>query len=352
MSAGKYTIELFDKGGVLLADLTDKAKDRRLIKSRNEADDISWNLDLNTWEQYCEAIDKDPNSIIKPNSTEIRIKRGETYLGGGEITYAEVQVKDNSFVLNIKATGFLNLFNKRRTGSLLTFEDVSGPDIGWALINETQQKTNGDFGVTRGTIADTGLLSRQYARTIIKEGLQSLTTSELAPHDMEFTADKVYNTYARIGSNKPGIVFEFGRNILTLGVPLDGTPLYNELTAIGQGFGDEAQTQVIVSDLESQADYLLREDVRTYNDIVDQDLLEDFATADLKAVSQLIQVPSITVTGDIAPFITDYGIGDRVTITGFVHKMLRHLNDQYRIEKYELTVDDNDHEIIKLMVTR
>lgn len=352
MSTGKYTVELFDKAGTLLADLTDKAMGRKLILSRNEADDISWNLDLNAFEEYCEQLGKDPNSIIKSNSTEIRIRRGDKYIGGGEITFAEIQIKDNSFVINIRASGFLNMFNKRKTGSLLTFENETGPDIGWALINETQSKLYGDFGVTRGLIAVTDPLNRQYTRTNIKEALQSLTTSELSPHDMEITAEKVYNTYVRIGSNKPELVFEVGRNILTIGVPIDGTPLFNELTAIGQGFGDEAQIQYIASDFESQAEYLLREETRTYSDIIDQEVLEDFAEADLRSMSNVIQIPSITVTGDIAPFITDYGIGDRITITGFKHKMLRHLNDLYRIERIELSVDDNDHEVIKLMVTR
>ena len=44
----KYSIELVNQNGDLLADLTGRAKNRRLTRSRNEADEIEWDRDWET----------------------------------------------------------------------------------------------------------------------------------------------------------------------------------------------------------------------------------------------------------------------------------------------------------------
>lgn len=350
--ASKYGIEIVNPAGLLLADLTGRATKRSLSLSRNEAEEINWSIDLNDFEQFCRDSKVDPLSILVACSNEVRIKRLGTYLAGGQMVYFETNVDANQQVINVKATGFLNLFKDRYTEELKFYDATQATAIGASLINDSQALPNGSFGVTIGSLATVGLHDRQYDRTNIKSALQDLTTSQVSPFDMEFTYDKVFNTYSQLGTVRPDIIFEYPNNIISFSVPNDGTGIANQIIALGQGFGTEAQSQAISESAGSQATYRLRQKIITSNGTDDSDLgLTDAADRELSAWAFPFEVPTITIDGNVAPFITDYGIGDRIFVRINNYNTLAHINNYFRIERIELDIDEDDNEKVKLYLS-
>jgi hypothetical protein len=100
--------------------------------------------------------------------------------------------------------------------------------------------------------------------TEIKEALQNLTeVVQLTPFDFEFTYNKVFNTYAAIGSQRPEITFRYPGNIRSIQSPLDATNVVNRVRVLGSGFGsgetEGAAARVITEDVDSENDYKVRE---------------------------------------------------------------------------------------------
>jgi hypothetical protein len=351
--ASKYSFELWSASGILLADLAGRARNRRLTKSRNEADVINWDVDFNEFESYCRLTNQDPRTLLVPGQTEIRVRRGGTYLSGGQLDYFNPQIDANQQTINVKASGFLNLWSDRYTADSRTFTATQATTIASTLITESQgQGPNWDYGITIGPMATVGPHDRSYSRTNIKDALQALTRVPTNPFDMEFTYNKVFKTYASMGSNRPDIQFEFPNNVISFSAPVDGTGIANRIYAYGQGFGDQAAAQFTADSIPSQATYKVREKVLTTNGVDNSDNgLTDAANSELAAWAFPFQIPPIVVDGNKAPFITDYGIGDYVKIKIGNYRLLRDINGLFRIEKFDLEVDDNDNERVTLYLS-
>lgn len=347
----KYSVELITPAGLLLADLSGRARNRRITKSRNEADEINWTLDLNEFQRYATLTKQDATNMLIVDQTEARIRRGLNYLSGGQIAYVQTNIDPTRQEIMIKAHGFLNLFKDRFTAAGRIFTATQATTIASTVINESQALTNGNFGVTIGALATVGVHDRTYRRTNLKDLLQNLTEVQTAAFDFEFTYNKVFNTYAQIGSQRPDVIFEYPGNISSFSIPLDGTGIANEIIALGSGFGEDAQTQMTVDDTASQATYKLRQKVITPNGVTEVGDLTDKANAELAAWSYPFEVPQITIDGNSAPFITDFGIGDYVRVRINNYQWLEHIDRLYRVEKYVLDIDDNDNETIRLYLS-
>lgn len=362
--SSKYSIEFWDKHGNQLADYSGRAYNRQIVLSRNQPDEIRFSLDLNDFEDYCERSHTDPKQILTTGSTEVRVRRLGTYISGGQLVYAEAAIDANNQRIDCIVYGFLWLFDSRSTGESNAGQVLevhtaangnakSRTDLAWYLINASQSLTNGDFGVTRGlTGGSTTLYDKQYSRTNIKDALQAMTNLQTDPIDIEFTYNKVFNTYAQIGSDRPDIVFEWPYNILTFNAPDDATDLANEVIGIGSGAADGTQVVEIAEDLSSQTDYQLRQKPLQTNGTDNSDGgITDAAEAYKDAKGRPMRVPKFTVDGNQQPYVTDYRIGDRVTVKVNNHPYIADVNGTYRIEKLTLAIDDNDTEVVTPEVT-
>lgn len=348
----KYSIEIVNSSGVLLADLTGRALSRNIIKSRNQADEITWSVELNEFEAYCRRTNQDPLAVLVPCSSEVRVKRLGTYLVGGQLVYFKIRINETSQTIDIKATGFLNLFKDRYTAASRLFSATEATTIASTLINETQALASGNFGVTIGPMATAGIHDRSYKRTNIKTALQDLTNVQTNPFDFEFTYNKVFKTYVQIGTKRNDIIFEYPNNIKSVDIPTDGTGIANEIIALGSGFGIESQATATADSAGSQLIYNLRQKIIVSSGTDNSDNgLTDAANTQLAAWAYPSEIPTITVNGNVAPYVTDYGIGDRVIVRFNNYAMLKHINAYYRIEKIELVIDEEDNETVKLYLS-
>lgn len=354
MTPSKYHFELWSPDGELLADLAGRAQSRRITQSRNEAEDIQWQLDINELEDLCRRMNTTPDALINPGSTEVRIRRGSKYLCGGQITYRDPNISETSQYLDIRATGFLNLFKQRFTDPPeRIFSDEQATTIAATLINETQAKGDDwDFGVTIGTLATVGTHDRTYIEDEIKDSLQRLTRVQVAPFDFEFTHDKVFNTYDRLGSDRPDVIFEYPGNIKRLRSPRDATGLANSIRVQGSGSGTTAAARAVRDDTTSQTNYKVREKKLLESSTIEVATLEDDGDAELAGWAFPFEVPIPVVDGNVVPYVTDYGIGDYVKFVSKRYAILSHLNGMFRVEKRVITIDEDDNEEVQLMVTQ
>lgn len=363
--SSKYSFELWTRSGSLLMDLGGKAQDRSFTQSRNQADDIQFALDLNDFENYCRALNIDPKQILLVNNTEVRVKRLGKYISGGQLMYTATSISATEMKVTCRVYGFLALFAKRYTGTTTAgfisevYTQAAGtwlsrPNLAWHLIDASQSLANGNFGVTQGTLAGPmNLYDKQYSRTNIMNALQDMTNLQTSPIDIEFTYDKKFNTYAAIGSNRPDIVFEFPGNIMSLEVPNDGTDMTNEVIGLAQGAADGTQVTYFATDAASQATYGLRQDIYQSNATDNSDNgLTDAAEAVKTAKANPIKIPALTINGNIAPFRTDYGIGDWVNVKVNGHPLINDINGMFRIEKITTNLDNEDNETITLQVSQ
>lgn len=357
--SSKYSIEFWDKNGNRLADYGGKAFQRQVTLSRNQPDDITFRLDLKDFEKYCRDGRVDPKQILIVNSTEVRIRRYGKYVAGGQLVYKNTSITAQSATIDCRVKGFLWLFSKRWTGETPSglVSEVHTAEAGTAksrkalvqyLVEATQALTNGDFGITIGSLGGSDTLyDKTYRRTNIMIALQNMTELDTDPIDIDITPEKVLNTYQNIGSIRPDVIFEYPGNIQTLDVPDDGTDITNEVIGIGAGAADGTQATYFASDIPSQTDYQLRQDILNSNATDNSDNgLTDASEARLAAKKDPVRIPGFTVNGNVPPFITDYGVGDRVNVKINDHESID-VNGTYRIEKLTLTIDDSDNEIVR-----
>jgi hypothetical protein len=362
--SNKFSIEIWNKNGQLLADYSGKAMSRRIVQSRNRPEDIQFTLDLDDFEQYCRSLGVDPKNIMIVNSAEVRVKRLGTSIVGGQINYLNAHFDARQNTLTVRAIGFLGLFNKRYTGIWPsgTVLDVhtaangnakSRTDLAWYLISASQALTNGNFGITRGlTGGSTTLYDKQYSRSNIMDSLINLTELQVNPIDVEFTPDKVFNTYASIGSSRPDIVFEFPGNITNIDAPNDGTDISNEVMGIGAGAADGTQITSTAISTTSQSNYQLRQEpILTSGTDNSDNGITDAAVAAITVKGIPLRIPALTVNANLAPYVTDYRIGDRVQVKITGHPTVSDVNGMYRIEKRTIEIDDNDNETVTLEVS-
>lgn len=349
MNPSKYSFELWSPAGTLLADLSGRASQRRITMSRNEAEDVTWTLDLNAFRDYCRDAKADPEALLVPNSTEVRVRRGKTYLCGAKLLQRTKNVTPDTQTVELKATGFLNLFKRRFTAASRIFTATQATTIAATLITESQaQGANWNFGVTIGTLATVGVHDRTYLDDEIKDSLQKLTKVQVAPFDFEFTYNKVFNTYASIGSQRPELIFEYPGNIRGYRLLLDGSLTANHIRVLGSGSGTDGSARVTVDDTNSQINYGVLEDKLLESSTIDTATLTEQGNAELAAVAMPFEVITLQVNGNIFPYVTDYHIGDYVKV------LIRDegINAMYRLEKIDLAIDENDNEDVRLYLSR
>lgn len=346
-----YRVILRNRDGHTLADLTGRARDRRISRARNEADDIQWALDLAEYERFCRKINVHPLSLLVPFQTEVVIKRLGVTVAAGYLVWRQPDLSTSGDIMSIRATGFLNLLKKRRTEDPQIFENMNRADIAWQLINYSQSKgPYWDFGITKGTIVTVGApYSRQFQREIIKGCLTELATVDDAPYDHAITPDKVFNTYAPLGERRQNAIFEYPGNITRLQAPFDGSDIVNQLYGYGSGSGTQAGLGAIKDDPNSQSQYYVQEDKFQDSGNIDVDSLGKKTQSEVTDKSQPFEIPIFEVNPSRGSLLLgqDYDIGDYVRVKTRSYKSVEHLNNFFRFERYDLTVDDKDNEKLK-----
>lgn len=322
-------------------------QNRRFDITRNASETLTFIMDLTAFEDYCADLGTAPQAVLEAYVTDIRVKRNGSYYFGVHVVDMQYNLEEGGVSVEVKCTGFLDLFADRYiTKSYIQQERIA---IALDMLNETQDTgdVDDDFGVFPGTQQySTGLLSdRNYVDQNVRDALVNLTNLSDGNFDFRFNHDRSIETFAQIGSNRPEMKFTYPYNIKSGKVTHTATSLWNYIIALGSGFGEEA-LRTVTADAVSRGNHKTRQKIISFNSVSQQQTLDENAYSYLQKVKDILELPSINVSGSLAS-LDILGIGDRIPIEIVGHSALP-LSGMYRIEKIAVDLDENDAENITI----
>lgn len=347
----RYSVEIYTSSGTLVADLTGRASMRKMSVARNRAGSCSFKADLFSLEALARQMNLTVFDLIGLNQNEVRIRRGTRYLFGGQIVYMEPSLDTQE--IEVRAVGFLELFNFRHTDVETIYSGVDAGDIAWDLIDTSQSQTNGDFGITLGGIQTSVNRDRTYpAYKNIKDAIIQLS-DVINGFDFEFTYDKkFYVYYPHQGIDlTSSMLFNYPGNIKRIRIPRDGTKMFNRAITRGLGFGAQQPIE-IRNNTTYQAAYKVRESILDYPDVTETATLDAHGDEQVNQFKDPFEIPQITMDGNQQPYLGSYWLGDRVKIEVTNMDMYKYLkNNTYKIDAIDVEIDNDDVEDITLSLS-
>ena len=346
----KWKIEVLNPAGELLGDFSGLSIGRNFVSTRNRPEQIILNFELDPLEQYARDSKTTIGELLEEGVNEIHISRGDEKVVAGQINYSRGTLQSDKKIYQVRAIGWLGLFigdGGRNTRSVQTFSSTDQGDILFALINHTQTQTNGNIGITEGNIEPTVDRDRTYPiDKNIGDALIQMTEVIDGP-DIEFTPDKVFNVYRRIGEDRTYLIFEYPRSIKSLSLDKNAIELVNYVPVRGQGNGD-VQLRQIEENLASQSKYKLREKVLDLPDVSESATLAEHGQAEM-ILARPKELPFIVLDGNQDPDFSLYGIGDSIKVVVKDSEYVSSISNRvYRIEQISVGIDEDDLETVTL----
>lgn len=341
----RYTIEIYTPLNVLVADLTGIAQIESIKLARNKAGSCSFRIGLKNLEYLAKALHITVRDLLAINRNEVRVRKGDFVLFGGQINYFESMLEQN--MLSVRSVGFWKLFEYAFTGNVVT--EYADTDQGEIL----DDVVSGRFGVTTGSITTSITRDRTYPEYKNIKEIGDQLSEVINGIDFEIDYLKRLNVYYPQGLDKTDdILFIYPGNIKKIKIPTDGTQMLNKVTARGQGFG-EAQSIVVAQSTPHQTYYNIREDVLDLSDVSEVATLTSHAEARLELLKDSLEIPEITIDGNQQPYLGSYWLGDRIKLQVEDFSTYKYLSENvYRIEAITININQNDQEDITLSLSK
>lgn len=349
-----YNVELWNRGTQIFGDIHWMTSLRwRMVL--NGVYSIDLDVNAAEFERFCALINEDPNNVMKPLVTDIRLKRDGSYLMGCNVIEAPLVTSDGGDRIQVTADGFLSLLERYETK---TYTQVKAEDIAWDLINTTQT-TKGSLGITRGVnLANSAPRDKTYTDTRVPDAIINFTNYASKTFEFEFGHDRTFNTYDTMGSARTdvaivyplkagGLIDQSSGKILIQGRDFkgnrSGAQLYNRTIGKGYGIGDETLTYTdSTTGAISQTEYFVRENIRTWNSVKDMNTLQEHTAGEVRLTKDLYNLPELKINGRDF-FGAGLKLGDRVYVVQNKHKYCK-MDDFYRIIAVEGLVGKEDQE--------
>ena len=335
-----YTLQIRDRDNTRLAEFTSYTQ-IKFGKRLNDYGSAEIQMPMNNT-RFHELVSLRRNSIW--------IYRDNDLKWSGEFVLRDGELNDNgAAIIKVVAFDWLQKLKKRRTAETIRYEDTDAGQILKDLITRAQAETYGNMGITFGTIEETMPRDREYHSDSLYDVAVNLT-NVINGFDMEIDNNKVMNIRRRIGVDRSqDLVFTYGSNIRKCRITEDYTEATNRAIVLGQA---KDQTQLVRLDrnnTESQQSIGLLEDTLTDFDISEEQTFKDKGDAmNRKYAYPLISLDIELLSG--TPNISQFSLGDLVR--NKIEKGIYKFNDIYRIFEWEVTVDSNDRESLKVVMGR
>ena len=338
-----YSVELYDLNNQMVMDIS-RFVNISLENTLNDTASLSFTISLPMFEKLCADINVLPRNLIYPQKTEVKLKRNGVYLFGGIISSADSKFEVNNKTLDVKADSYLHYFSTRLLNK--NYVNTERSDIAWDAINTVQSVQYGNLGVTRGSTVNTFKSDGTFDYQDVKSIIQRYTWAKPTTYDFEITPHKVFNTYLRLGSDKPEVELVYPQNIVSMTIPRSADSLYNKVIGIGSGMGEE-RIETTKNALDSQLTYRIREAKKTFNSVTEMTTLEQNTEGFLYESTEPLVIPDITVEPN-ALDISSVFVGDSVKVRAEDSTYNDDLDGMFRIFKLSVSVNENLHEEIKV----
>ena len=330
--------------GDQLASLTN-AQDRWFVQRLNDHSEAGFVLDAD--DAKCNT------TILDLGKNELYIYFNEVLMWGGQLVAANKIVSGDNVYWKVLAKDWVALLSKRKSGveAVREFTTIDAGTIAWTVIDETQNLTYGDFGITLGTIEASITRSPIYDKKNILSLVKELSNqgdeggSDTWGFDFEITPSKVFNVYYPYrGTIKEDVVFRYPGNIEKFNASVDSWGIINHEWGMGKHWTG-VDALVSRSDATSQAEYKRREAIKNYSDVSVLNFLQDLVWQDIQWNKDLQTTISFEARVDQKVEINDYGVGDGVTI----------ICDDFDISEwlwvYERKIEIDDNDVLKVSLT-
>ena len=336
-----WSVILYDIFNQPILDITDFIT-IKLELNLNDVDTFECSMDLYILQKLARNAGAPIRTILYPQLSEVKVYKNGVAMFGGIVSSTQTNYQENGATIDIKADSYLQYFSTRFLNKNYTNTDRS--QIAWDAIDTVQSVPNGDLGVTQGTLATVfnSDLTNDYqdVKTIIQRFTYALPTT----YDFEITPDKVFNTYLRLGSDKPEIVLDYPQNVVSVSVPRAADGMANRIIGFGSGQGEE-RLQTIQDNTTSEIKYRIREKKITYNSVMDQSTLEDNVGGTLSQLYEILVIPQLHVNGTTFD-VTSTRVGDSITAKISGSDYDDDVEGLFRINKLSIDVDENFSEDI------
>lgn len=267
--------------------------------------------------QIAEKTNTTLDFILLGGYRDIEIRDGEFLMFGGFIDEVKSNAGKGSVgSRQVACRGYFSLFEKRYTGSLVTYTATDAGEIAWDLINTTQSDGDyGDFGITLGVIEPSKDRDRTYRYRVIQEAIDKLTSDEVQyGFEMEINDSKVFNVYYPQKGETKDFFFDSQYNIDTWQVTRTGMlGMANRVIMFGEGDGDDMATVTVDAEDSYKEQYFLLEEGYSDKDNGDTDLLTDKGNKQLELCKYPRVIINITHNA-LFPSYQSYDVGDSVRI--------------------------------------
>lgn len=214
-------------------------EDRSQIQSLTEFEHFSIEFKLNDSVVLRElSIDGragEQVNIITELASDIIIYRENQKLYRGRITYSQDDLGPDRHTTSISSVDYRGLLDRRILYDNQNYVSTDQSLIAWNLVNNTQGKTGGNLGITRGTGQSTGVdRDREYTPgQSIGEQIKQLS-EVINGFEYEVDPELAFNVfYPQRGSTKD-VVLEYGRDVVILNRNVSSQDFANAIRMNGE----------------------------------------------------------------------------------------------------------------------
>lgn len=339
----QWRVVLHDKSNQPILDIS-RFITINLSLTVNDIHTLSFDLDLYEFQKACRDIGAIPQNILYPQSREIKVYKNDDLVFGGIISQVTTNYQENGATIKVSADSYLQYFATRYISKV--YHNTDRSQIAWDAIDTVQSEANGDLGIQKGTLATIYKSDLDNDLQDVKTVIQNYTKAEPTTYDFEITPDKIFNTYVRLGTNKPETVLTYPFNVISMTVPRDADALANRVIALGSGLGEE-RLETTKNNVPSQIKYRIKTKKKLFNSVKNMTTLNENAAGVLGNSYEVLVVPELTVDENTID-ITKIKLGDSVRVKVENSDFDSDVDGLYRIYKQSIKVDENNHETIKL----
>lgn len=337
----KYRFVIYDRNKAKeVCELAD-ARNRSFSTCLNREGEARFTINLTN--------SKATSDILALRQNELRVYRDDTLVWGGELTLYEGGLDAEAEDVTVYAKSYLDLLRTRYTGASREFNNIDAGIIAWTLIDESQQLTDGDFGLASGEIQTSVNRLRLYEYKNLYEAIVQLS-DVYNGFEFEITPNKVFNVYyPQKGSDKTDdFQLVWGRNIKRLDFSYDFSEPCNQAVVLGAGEGAN-MIFATRTDITARSRDKLRQQKVLAKDIVEFTTLNDKGDKVLSENKNPIETLTIVQAAGTASF-TDVSVGDTIHIE--VSRGLLSIADDYRIQEIHVRISDGGEEEVTYIVSK
>lgn len=290
----------------------------------------------------------DLTQLVSMRRYETLIKKNGSIVWSGEQANRFGTLSRNSAnPITIVSHTFEEMFNAMYTASFVRYEQVDEGQILKNLIDDFQNKTNGDLGFTFGSYLTGTLRDREYENANILDAYVNMSNVINGP-DFYVTHDKVINIVPFKGVDRSKqVIFEWGINIEGVDINEDFSNPASEVIGLGAGFGSE-QLRSVQADANVQKIIGLRQQSVSEVDVSIQSTLDQKTLSALGMYKQPVLMLSMTQLSTTFPHFGMLQVGDLVRFRA--REGIFNINNTFRIYGYDAIVSKDGKESISYIL--